>query len=296
MANPIAEKRSALLAQCPMPATRSDAEAARQPIHVDWVGDAGPRVVVIHGGVQGGIGGGPATFAKQRVLSERGFHVGFAERPGFGRSPTRGVDDMERDALWIANLLGDGAHLIGHSFGGAEALLAAARRPGSVRSLILIEPALQALIAANAASDPKARIALEAMGKPMVQAETPADFALAFMRDLGTGDETTRRQLDEYDNTTANAFGCALLQARMAPPPALEVAMAAVRKAAIPVLLISGGWSPAFDYIAHKAADLMNGKVTIVPSPNHYAQLENPEFFNRIVGDFMRAHDTQHHV
>jgi len=198
-ADPITEKRSALLAQCPLPLAMSETEAARQPIHVDWIGDAGPRVIVIHGGVQGGIGGGPAAFARQRVLGDHGFYVGFAERPGFGRSLTRGVDDMERDAVWIADLLGEGAHLIGHSFGGAEALLAAGRRPEAVRSLILVEPALQALITTDAASDSEARIALEAMGKPMAQAETPADFARSFMRDLGTGDETTRRQLDRYD-------------------------------------------------------------------------------------------------
>ena len=37
------------------------------------------------------------------------------ERPGFGQSPTCGVDDMAADAVWIAVMLGDGAHLIGHS-------------------------------------------------------------------------------------------------------------------------------------------------------------------------------------
>ena len=56
---------------------------------------------------------------------------------------------MERDAPWIADMLGNGANLIGHSWGGAEALLAAARRPETVHSLVLVEPALSAIAEAD---------------------------------------------------------------------------------------------------------------------------------------------------
>jgi len=72
--------------------------------------------------------------------------------------------------------------------------------------------------------------------------------------------------------------------------------MDAIRKAAIPVLLISGGWSPAFDYIAQKGAAKMNGEIATVPSPNHYPQLENPEIFNRVVEDLMHTRDAGRHV
>ena len=82
----------------------------------------GERVVIIHGGVQGAMGGGPATFAKQKALAAEGFRVEIADRPGFGQSPTRGVDDMDDSAAWIAAALSDGAHLIGHSWGGGAAL------------------------------------------------------------------------------------------------------------------------------------------------------------------------------
>ena len=88
-----------------------------------------PLVLIVHGGVQGGLGGGPATFARQEALADLGWQVAIVDRSGLGRTPSRGPDDMEADAPWIADMLGDGAHLVGHSWGGASALLAAASRP-----------------------------------------------------------------------------------------------------------------------------------------------------------------------
>src|SRR5262249_59181238 len=62
------------------------------------------------------------------------------DRRGCGASPADGRVDFERDAHDVAQLLGDGAHLVGHSYGGVVSLLAAAQRPDAVRSLALIEP------------------------------------------------------------------------------------------------------------------------------------------------------------
>jgi len=48
--------------------------------------------------------------------------------------------DFEEDARDIAALLGDGAHLVGHSYGAVGALYAAALRPEAVHSLTVNEP------------------------------------------------------------------------------------------------------------------------------------------------------------
>ncbi len=124
------ERRNALMAQCgPVPARLPEADAAKLPIHVTAWGSTGPAVLIVHGGVQGGLGGGPSTFAKQEPLAQQGWRLQVVDRPGFGQSQSRGVDDMQADAVWIADMLGDGANLIGHSWGGAEALLPAAPKP-----------------------------------------------------------------------------------------------------------------------------------------------------------------------
>ena len=52
---------------------------------------------------------------------------------------------MARDSDDIVTLMGDGAHLVGHSYGGLGALCAAARRPAATLSLTLLEPATLAL-------------------------------------------------------------------------------------------------------------------------------------------------------
>jgi len=187
----IAKSRVALLAQCTGPAEPSDAEAAKLPIHVTQLGAAGPRVLVIHGGVQGGLGGGASTFAKQDVLAQKGWQLQLVARPGFDQSPSRGADDMERDSVWIGDMLGNGVHLIGHSWGGAEALLAAARRPAAVRSLILIEPALQPLLLGDERmkDDPAAQADANKFIQLLLQARTPREYSLGFANSLGsTGD------------------------------------------------------------------------------------------------------------
>src|SRR5437773_90699 len=48
--------------------------------------------------------------------------------------------DFEEQAEELAPLLGDRAHLVGHSYGAVISLLMAARRPGLVRSLTVSEP------------------------------------------------------------------------------------------------------------------------------------------------------------
>ena len=288
-----------LVAQCPKPPEISDEEADKLPIHVTHWGSAGPRVLVIHGGVQGGAGGGPATFAKQEPLGEENFRVEVVDRPGFGGSPTRGLDDMERDSVWIAKMLGSGANLIGHSWGGVEALLAAARRPEAVQSLILIEPALTGVLAAD--PELRANPAVQAGGatraKILMTSKTPADYGRGFINMLGSaaeGNEVAARF--DADEGLATRSGCNLLMGRVASPEATQQAIKTVANAGIPVLVVTGGYSPAFDAAADVLARLTHGKHIVVRSPNHFVQFMNPVDFNKQVGDFMREADARRPV
>jgi pimeloyl-ACP methyl ester carboxylesterase len=252
--------REALVAQCPPVQTLSNEEAAALPINLTRWGQSNSRMVVIHGGVQGNLGGGPATFVKQEALAQQGWNLILPDRPGFGKSPTRGPDDME-----------------------AEALLAAARRPDGVHALVLVEPALHALLPRSEAleKNDEARRDFLKFGEASLASNSPAEYGLVFARNLGAGTEAGATL--DIDPGRAKSFGCALLRARMAPPETLRKAAEAVAQAKIPVLIISGGWSPTFDAIGEFAATLTGGKHVIVPSPNHFPQLANPEVFNSTI-------------
>jgi pimeloyl-ACP methyl ester carboxylesterase len=281
-------KRAALIAQCQPIQMLSKAEAEALPIHVTTWGDKGSAVLFIHGGVQGGLGGGPSNFAGQKPLSAKGWLLKLVDRPGFGQSLSRGPDDQESDAIWIAEKLGDGSHLIGHSFGGAEALLAAARRPQAVRSLILIEP--------DSMKNPDAQASLQRVGMFFVAARTPAEFAALFAGSLGNGENGgSNPSLAALTGNPekATTLGCTLLQARQASPVAMRQAADIVAGANIPVLVISGGYSPAQDKKAEIVARLTRGRHVIVSSPNHFVQQMNPKEFNRVVNDFMSEADRR---
>src|SRR3990172_3787088 len=106
----------------------------------------GPRAVP----APGGPAGGRATWVAQRELSHR-YTLEVVVRPGF--PPNEPVDEasFEWDAPLVAEQLGDGTHLVGHSYGGVVSLLAAALRPEAVRSLTVIEPPCMKIAAGNPA-------------------------------------------------------------------------------------------------------------------------------------------------
>ena len=93
------------------------------------------RVVLVHGSV----GNGPATWAALQPLAER-YELVVPNRGGYPPNPPLERIDFEQQAEELAPLLADGAHLVGHSYGGVISLLIAARHPGSVRSLTVSEP------------------------------------------------------------------------------------------------------------------------------------------------------------
>lgn len=116
-------------------------------LHVSEWGSGEP-VVMVHGS----FSWGEATFAKQKELSDE-FRLLILDRRGFGDSPPVQSVDFENDARDIIEVLGSGAHLVGHSYGGVCCLVAAGLRPEAVRSLTLIEPPALGLVRGNDATE-----------------------------------------------------------------------------------------------------------------------------------------------
>ncbi len=102
---------------------------------------AEPPAVFVHGVLTWGDDD-RYGFGRQRPLAATR-RLMLMDRRGHGASPDLEGPyrtDYAVDADDVVSLLGDGAHLVGHSYGGVAAMLAAAARPDLVRSLCLIQP------------------------------------------------------------------------------------------------------------------------------------------------------------
>ena len=69
----------------------------------------GTPVVLVHGS----LATGAEEWEAQRTLADEGFRLLVPDRRGYGKSPAAEGEDFLRDGDDIAELMGDGAHLVG---------------------------------------------------------------------------------------------------------------------------------------------------------------------------------------
>jgi pimeloyl-ACP methyl ester carboxylesterase len=192
----------------------------------------GERAVCVHGSLSWGEFG----FRAQRPLADS-YALFLPDRRGYGGSPARGRADFDADADDVAALLGEGAHLVGHSYGAVVALLAAARRPEAVRTLTLAEPAAFAL----ARGDPTVEELIANLERVYAAAAglTAVEFGLRFLEAFGY-----RRGLDmpERPRITANATRAATATMTEPPPWQADIPLDELAQADRPTLVVSGGW------------------------------------------------------
>jgi len=198
-------------------------------VNVTVWGDGEPAVFV-----HGSFGWGEEAWREQRPLAEH-YRLFLIDRRGFGASPANGRVDFERDAEDVAGLLGDGAHLVGHSYGGVVSLLAAARRPGAVRSLTLIEPPAFGVARGDAAVEQLIRN----VGAAASATDDPAEYRALFLQ--GFGFPAGAVELEGGDLHAARA------SMTERPPWEAEIPLDELSGADLRVLLVQGDWCPAPD-------------------------------------------------
>ena len=203
----------------------------------------GPRVVLVHGSVVGAA----RTWSHQLALAQR-WELVLPNRPGFGDSLALARGDFAAEAPLIAELLGDGAHLVGHSYGAVIALYAAALRPDAVRSLTISEPGCMRVAAGDAAVD--AQIAAGELLYERGQELSPLDFLRAFRGGVGSTHETPAQLGEEL-------LHGARLCMRERPPWEADPPLQALRSTSFPKLVISGGHSR----VVQEAADARQRRV-----------------------------------
>jgi pimeloyl-ACP methyl ester carboxylesterase len=242
-------------------------------LEVERIGE-GPPVLFIHGDIVGP----ELTWRKQRELAER-WSLMIPSRPGFGESPPIERNDFEVEAPMFAELLGDGAHLVGHSYGAVIALLVAALRPDAVRSLTVSEPGCLRVAAGNQAVDE-----MISNGELLFAraSEIPSDDFLRMFRGgagsaYGTPDDLPDELLQ----------GVELLK-RERPSWEAEIPLRTLAAAGFPVLVLSGGHSPAFEAVSDALADALSADRAVLRGRGHTVPSTGAPYNERLEG-FMRA-------
>ena len=242
-------------------------------LDVERVGD-GPPVLFVHGDIVG-----PSlTWRKQRELAKR-WTLLIPSRPGFGASPPLERNDFEVEAPMFAELLGDGAHLVGHSYGAVIALLAAAERPKAVRSLTISEPGCLRVAAGTPVVDE-----MITNGKLLFEnapSIPPQEFLKLFRGGAGSAYGTPDQLPEEL------IHGVELLK-RERPSWEAEIPLQRLAAAGFPALVLSGGHSPAFEAVCDALADGLSAKRAVIPGRGHTVPSTGARY-NELLEAFMSA-------
>src|SRR3712207_1276598 len=148
---------------------------------------SGVPVVLVHGS----LATGADEWQAQRPLADQGFRLMVPDRCGYGRSPAAQGEDFLVDAEDVAALMGDGAHLVGHSYGGLAVLFAAARRPDAPLSLTLLEPATFSL----GQHHPAARTLATEVRRLWDQDLPDQDWVIRFLQAIGSDPDALSPEL-----------------------------------------------------------------------------------------------------
>ena len=227
---------------------------------------SGPRVLLVHGTIVGG-----ETWAAQRPLARRWTTVNL-ERRGYGQSaPTEG-EDFEVDARDIAQALGEGAHLVAHSYGGIGALLAAAERPDAVHSLTLVEPMAYSV----ALDNPAVKRSVDELTRHWTEGpDDPHEFLEGFLGLMGLPGGLPKPLPAALEHATRLLMRCS-------PPWTAEVPLDRLAELNLRTLVISGGHSELFDAVCDRLEERLVAERAVIPGAQHAVPRVGPPFNERL--------------
>jgi RimJ/RimL family protein N-acetyltransferase/pimeloyl-ACP methyl ester carboxylesterase len=209
----------------------------------------GPRLVLVHGSV----GFGPRAWENQQPLAER-YTLVMPTRSGYPPNPPLTAIDFEDQALELAQLLEDGDHLVGHSYGGVVALLAAAEGP-PLRSLAVLEPPAFGVARGHEAVE---RFIAQVGAAP----RDPRGYLEVFITAVGSTIE-----IPDALPEALEAGARAAIAER--PPTEAEIPLEALSGTVFPKLVVSGGHHPAFDAVCDVLERELGAARAVVPGAGH---------------------------
>ena len=245
----------------------------REPLHVLTAGDGTP-VVLLHGS----LATAEVEWVAQQPLAAEGFRLLMPDRRGYGRSPAADGEDFLRDAEDAIDLMGDGAHLVGHSYGGLGAMVAAARRPDATLSLTLLEPAAVAL----GQGDPAGRALVAEVRRIWDSGASDDEFVVDFLRAVGSDPDEFPPDFLDAARPLVPVFR------RGRPIWDADLPLAELAAAPFPKLVVSGGHSAGLDAVCDDLAARIGAARAVVPGAGHEIQFTGPPI-NEVLLDVWRG-------
>ena len=224
------------------------------------------RLVLVHGSV----GTGSVTWSAQQPLADR-YELVLVERSGYPPNPPLERIDFETQARELRELLRPGDHLVGHSYGGVVALLAAA--DAELRSLTVNEPPAFGLARGNPAVE-------EFLAKMERAPTEPRAYLDYFLPLVGVDMTVPDRLAPEFE---------AAVRAAMAerPPHEAEIPLAALRAAPFPKLVVTGAHNPALDAVADVLERELPARRAVLPGALH--RLPRAPGYNEMLAKFLES-------
>jgi pimeloyl-ACP methyl ester carboxylesterase len=233
-----------------------------------------PRLLFVHGSVANS----ELTWSAQKPLARR-FEVVAPNRRGFPPGPDVERVDFEDEAVWLEPFLAPRTHVVGHSYGGVIALLAAARRPKRVRSLTVVEPPAFDV----ARGDPAVEEFVRGIDELWTNGpRDPAEFLRGFFGLVGT-------PIPPGNFTPELVQGARTLMVERSPAEAV-IPLDELARAPFPKLVVSGGHSTAFDAVCDALEQRLDAERAVLPGAGHSVQrLGEP--FNDVLASFLERAD-----
>jgi pimeloyl-ACP methyl ester carboxylesterase len=234
------------------------------------------RVVLLHGS---NVPDPEITWQKQRPLAEQ-YELVVVDRRGFGHSPTSDTITWESEISDLLAVVGERAHVVGHSYGGVLALLLGSSHPERVRSLVAIEPPAFGL-----ALDDPTIAAYVTRAAPVHAAGPnlpPEEFLRRFIAAQGEG--------PPGEFTFAPAHRKAVNTTRISPDPATApIAVERLAAATFPKLVASGAWNAQMETTCDRVADRIGAERVIFPGTRHSPHQLGAPFNERLRAVFVAA-------
>jgi pimeloyl-ACP methyl ester carboxylesterase len=220
------------------------------------------------------------TFGAQNPLAER-FEIVAPNRRGFPPGPDVERVDFEDEAVWLEQFLEPGTHLVGHSYGGVIALLAAAAHPERVRSLTVIEPPAFGVARGVPAVDEFVGRIEELWTRGP---RDPEEFLRGFLSVVGSSTPPGNFSPELVQ-------GARTLMVERSPAEAV-IPFDELARAPFPKLVVSGRHSPAFDGVCDVLEDRLGAERAVLPGAGHSVQrLGAP--FNELLASFVGRAESQ---